>query len=229
MPLPHFLLARPVFHVIYVIQRRRDGATIAPIRRRVLPVEEKKRTTFEHLFDSAQQRGSNTLIDNDLPYPKSDFLNYLCDWRGFVMHGSPLHDLEILKPVRKSRDNNEFGNRQQIFGSPDAIWAMWFAILDKSKYHLTNNGCVRVGRDLQRIKYYHFELPKSNKENNPFTEGMLYVTRVGDFPDRRPFPLLDHFNAGVEEWGSTNSITPLARIKVKPEDFPYLGQVQFSL
>lgn len=228
MPLPHFL-ANPIFHTIYTIRRRRDGATISPIRRRILPVAEEKRIAFDHLFDSALERGPNTLIEYGLPYPKSDFLNYLCDWRGFTMHGSPLHDLAVLQPIRKSRDNNEFGNRQQIFASPDAIWAMWFAILDKSKYNLTNNGCVRVGTGLRRVKYYHFELPKSNKENYPFTEGMMYVTRAEDFPDKRPFPLLDYFNAEVEEWGSTNPITPLVRIRVKPEDFPYLTQVQFNL
>lgn len=228
MPLPQFL-ASPVFHIIYAIQRRRDGATIMPIRRRVTPVAEEKRIGFDRLFDSARQRGPNTLIDYDLPYPKSEFLNYLCDWRGFVVHGSPLHDLEILQPLRKSRDNNEFGNRQQIFASPDAMWAMWFAILDKSKYNLTNNGCVRVGVGPQRIKYYHFELPKSNRENNPFTEGMIYITRAEDFPDKRPFPLLDYFNAEVEEWGSINPISPLARVRVKPEDFPYLKLVQFRL
>lgn len=228
MHLPYFL-ADPVFHTIYTIQRRRDGATIGPIRRRILPVPEEKRIAFDRLFDSARERGPNTLIDYDLPYPRSDFLNYLCDWRGFVMHGSPLPDLGILQPIRKSRDNNEFGNRQQIFASPDAIWAMWFAILDKSKYNLTNNGCVRVGTGMRRVKYYHFELSKNNKENYPFSEGMMYVTRAEDFPDKRPFPLLDYFNAEVEEWGSTHPITPLARIRVKPEDFPYLAQVQFNL
>jgi hypothetical protein len=228
MPLPHFL-AKPVFHVIYLINRRKEGATVPPIRRVIRPVDEKQRIAFDYLFDSAQQSGPNTLIDYNLPYPKSDFLNYLCDWRGLVVHGSPMHDLDTLQPIRKSGDSNEFGNRQQIFCSPDAMWAMWFAILDKSKYNLTRNGCVRVGLGAGRIKYYHFELPKSNRENIPFTEGMIYIARASDFPDKRPYPLLDHFNAEIEEWGSTNPITPLARIKVRPEDFPYLDQVQFSL
>jgi hypothetical protein len=228
MPLP-YLLAKPIFHLIYLINRHKEGATVPPIRRVVRPFEEEKRLAFDSLFDSACQRGPNILIDYILPYPKSDFLNYLCDWRGFVLHGSPLHDLDVLKPIRQSGDNNEFGNRQQIFGSPDAIWAMWFAILDKSKYNLTRNGCVRVGLGPQRVKYYHFELPKNNQENNPFLEGMIYVTRAEDFPDKRSYPLLDHFNAEIEERGSTNPISPLARIKVKPEDFPYLNQVQFSL
>jgi len=228
MPLPHFL-AKPIFHILYLIDRHRDGATVPPIQRVIRPPDEKQRTAFDNLFDSAQQSGPNTLIDYDLPYPKSDFLNYLCDWRGLVLHGSPAHDLDVLQPVRKSGDDNEFGNRQQIFGSPDAIWAMWFAILDKSKFNLTRNGCVRVGVGPGRIKYYHFELPKSNKENRPFREGMMYITRAEDFPDKRPYPLLDYFNAEIEEWGSTNPITPLARIKVRPEDFPYLDQVQFNL
>ena len=145
------------------------------------------------------------------------------------MHGSPLHDLDMLKPIRKSGDNNEFGNRQQIFGSPDAMWAMWFAILDKSKYNQTRNGCVRVGLGSGRIKYYHFELPKTNRENKPFAEGTLYVTRPSDFPDKRPFPLLDYLNAEVEEWGSVKPVSPLARIRVTPEEFPFLEQVQFNI
>lgn len=222
-------LAKPIFHLMYLINRRMEGATSAPIRRVIRPLEEEKRSAFDHLIDSALQRGPNALIEYDLPYPKSEFLNYLCDWRGFVLHGSPVHDLDVLKPIRQSGDNNEFGNRQQIFGSPDAMWAMWFAILDKRKFNFTRNGCVRVGLGPQRVKYYHFELPKSIREENPFTEGMLYITRAEDFPDKRPFPLLDHFGAEIEEWGSTNPIVPLARIKVKPEEFPYLSQVQFNL
>lgn len=228
MPLPH-VLAKPIFHLIYSLSRRKDGVTVPPIRRIVTPLDEEKRAAFDHLFDSVQRHGPHTLIDYNLSYPKSDFLNYLCDWLGFVLHGSPLHDLDVLKPIRQSGDNNEFGNRQQILGSPDAVWAMWFAILDKGKFNLTRNGCVRVGLGPGRVKYYHFELPKSNQANHPFTEGMLYVARADDFPDKRPYPLLDYFNAEIEEGGSTNPIIPLARIKVKPEDFPYLDQVQFIL
>ena len=206
-----------------------ESGPSASIRRTVQLPNEKQRTAFDRLFDSAQESGPNTLIHYDLPYLKSDFLNYLCDWRGFVMHGSPLHDLDTLQPIRKSKDKTEFGNREQIFASPDAMWAMWFAILDKSKYHLTRNGCVRVGTGLQRIKYYHFELPKSNRENYPFIEGTMYITRPENFPHKRPFPFLDYLNAEIEEWGSTDPIVPLARIKVQPQDFPYLDRVQFNL
>jgi hypothetical protein len=228
MRLPSFL-AKPVFHVIYTYTRRKEGATVPPIRRKVRPVDAARKQAFNILLDTALVGDPRKPISYNLAYPKAEFLNYICDWRGFVLHGSPLQDLEILEPIRKSSDKSEFGNRQQIFCSPDAMWAMWFAILDKSKYNQTRNGSVRVGSGSGRVKYYHFELPKANAENRPFIEGMIYVARARDFPDKRPYPALDWFDGEIEEWGSTGPVRPLARIRVLPRDFPYLDQVQFSL
>jgi hypothetical protein len=181
------------------------------------------------LLDGALIRNPRVPISYNLTYPKAEFLNYICDWRGFFVHGSPMADLVTLEPVRKSLDKNEFGNRQQIFASPDANWAMFFAILDKSKFNQTSNGSVRIGRGKNRVKYYHFELPRENKEDSPFTEGMIYIARTQDFPDKRPYPVLDWFDGEIEEWGSTKPVSPLAKIRVSPRDFPYLNQVQFSL
>ena len=228
MPLPSFL-AKPTFHLIYTYMRRREGGTIPPIRRVVTPVETTRKQAFDVLLDTALVGDSLKPIIYNLPYPKSEFLNYLCDWRGFVAHGSPQPDLKMLEPIRKSSDTTEFGNRQQIFCSPDAIWAMWFAILEKGKFNQTRNGCVRVGNGKQRVKYYHFELPRKNKEDQPFTEGMIYIARAQDFPDKRPYPILDWFDGEIEEWGSTRPVSPVAKIRVSPQDFPYLNQVQYSL
>jgi len=137
--------------------------------------------------------------------------------------------MTTLQPVRLSHDSSEFGNRQQIFCSPDVIWALWFAILDKSKIRVTENGCVRIGHGQKRIKYYHFDLPAESKGNPPFTEGMIYFANAKEFPERHPYPLLDWFDAEIEEWGSANPVIPLARLPVNPTDFPYLDRVQFRL
>lgn len=223
------ILAEPTFQLIYAYLRKKEGATSPPIKRVITPVNGVRKQSFDDLLQKALTGDPRIPIHYELPFPKIDFLNYICDWRGYVLHGSPLHDLDVLQPIRKSSDNNEFGNRQQIFCSPDANWAMWFAILEKGKFNLTRNGSLRVGRDDRRIKYYHFELPKSNKEDPPFTEGMIYIARAEDFPDKRPYPILEWFDAEVEEWGSTRPVSPLARIRVSPQDFPYLDKVQFSL
>lgn len=209
--------------------RQREGTKYPPIRRKVQLVNGVRKQMFDDLLEKALASDPRVPMEYDLPFPKAEFLNYICDWRGYVLHGSPLHDLDVLQPIRKSSDKSEFGNRQQIFCSPDANWAMWFAILEKGKFNQTRNGSLRVGRGDRRVKYYHFELPKRNQENPPFTEGMLYIARAEDFPDKRPFPILDWFDAEIEEWGSTHPVSPLARIRISPQDFPYLDQVQFSL
>jgi hypothetical protein len=226
MRIPSFI-ARPLFHLMYRFNRR--AAPIPPFQRVLKPPAADRQTAFDHLLNATLAQGPNSLIDYRLPYAKVDFLNYLCDWRGYVAHGSVMIDLTILQPVRLTKDASEFGSRQQIFCSPDGIWALWFAILDKSQIHLTANGCVRLGREPGRIKYYHFDLPAENKGTPPFTNGMVYIARAEDFPHHRPFPLLDWFDAEVEEWGSTQPVTPLMKLPVKPEDFPYLDKVQFYL
>lgn len=135
----------------------------------------------------------------------------------------------MLQPIRLTNDSSEFGSRKQIFCSPDGIWAMWFAILDKSRIHVTENGCVRIGNGKRRIKYYHFELPFDNRKAPPFVNGMLYIAQAKDFPERHAIPFLDLFNAEFEEWGSANPVMPLVRIPVSPDDFPYLDKVQYRL
>jgi hypothetical protein len=221
------ILTRPVFELIYRLDRR--ASPIPPIRRRVVPIAPVQQAAFDEVLDSALAAGPGSPIDYQLPFPKANFLNYICDWRGYVAHGSPFPDLATLEPVRLSHDSSKFGNRQQIFCSPDGTWAMWFAVLDKSRINQTQNGCVRVGRGPGRIKYYHFDLPAENKADPPFTDGMVYIARAADFPDHRPYPLLDWFEAEIEEWGSSNPVTPLARLAVTPQDFPYLDKVQFWL
>jgi hypothetical protein len=224
--LPSFI-AQPMVYLLYRIERRKSP--IAPIRRVVRPFPADEQTAFNDLLNSTLKLGSNQQIDYQLHYPKADFLNYICDWRGYVAHGSPLPDLPILQPVRLSNDSSEFGNRRQIFCSPDGIWAIWFAILDKSKCHMTENGCVRVGRGQKRVKLYHFDLPVACKRLPPFIDGMVYIAKAEDFPDHRLYPVLEWLDAEIEEWGSVSPITPLARLQVKPEDFPYLDKVQFRL
>ena len=224
--LPAFI-THPLFNLMYRIDRRKSP--IPPIRRVVRPLPADQQAAFDALLDAALAQGPNTLIDYPLPYPKADFLNYVCDWRGFVAHGTPLKDLQVLQPVRLTKDSSEFGSRQQIFCAPDGIWAMWFAVLDKSKIHVTENGCVRLGHGPGRIKFYHFDLPAKNKANPPFTDGMVYIANAADFPDHRSYPMPERFDAEIEEWGSVAPVTPLARLPVTPQDFPYLDKVQFYL
>ena len=114
------LIAQPLFHLVYRIVRR--SAPIPPIRRVVRPYPKEMQAAFDDLLESALKQAPNHQIEYDLPYPKADFLNYACDWRGLVAHGSILTDLDVLEPVRLTKDIHEFGNRDHILGpSPCCI------------------------------------------------------------------------------------------------------------
>jgi hypothetical protein len=226
--LPEFL-ALPLFRLIYPYVRKSEGSPVPPIHRRVKLINADAAYEFNRLFNSALLYDAKRPIEYNLPYPKIDFLNYLCDSRGLVVHGTSAPDLDMLQPIRYSTDSSEFGNRQQIFASPDAIWAMWFAILDKRKIRVTRNGCIGIGSELKREKYYHFELNKEVKDQFPFNIGTLYFARVENFTFRHKIPTLNFFGGDYEEWGSAEPVKPLAKVQVEPKDFPYLDQVQYCI
>jgi hypothetical protein len=226
--LPEFL-ALPLFRRIYPLVRKSEGSPLPPICRRVTSHDPRVAYEFNRVFNASLLYQARRPIEYNLPYPKVDFLNYLCDWRGLVAHGANFPDLRLLQPIRHSTDSSEFGNRRQIFCSPDATWALWFAILDKTKFRTTRNGCVGIGSDEKREKYYHFELERDLKDQFPFTPGTVYLARAEDFPSRHRIPMLNFFGGDFEEWGSAEPVTPLAMIQVEPTDFPYLDQVQYCI
>ena len=208
----------------------------APIRRRKTLPEREQREAFERLWKQYQLQGENPLISYNLPYPKIDFLNYLCDFGenlvsgGIVAHGSNQGDLTILEPVRKSRDVTEFGNRLQIFATQDATYATWFAILNKTRYVSTKNACLRVGsQDANWVKLYYFYLRREDAPIKPYTTGYIYLCRALDFPARRQDKMYAALELEAEECGSEQAVSPLARLAVEPASFPYLNQVEYVL
>lgn len=226
--LPGFL-ALPLFRRIYPKVRKSEGSPVPPICRRVTPVDPGAAYAFNRLFNASLLLQARQPIEYDLPYPKLDFLNYLCDWRGLVVHGTQIPDLQILQPVRYSSDSSEFGNRRQIFATPDAIWGLWFAIVDRTRVKVMRNGCIGIGDEETREKYYHFELPRELEGEFPFTSGTLFLAKAQDFPSRHKIPMLNFFGGDFEEWGSIQEVTPLAKVQVEPQDFPYLDQVEYCL
>jgi len=185
--------------------------------------------SFDACLARAVEAGPGTLIEYDLPYPKAAFLNAICDHHGLVAHGSKRDDLDVLLPIRKSSDSCEFGRRQITFASADAMWAMWFAILDKHRMGgLTRNGCLRVMTLGRRTdKHYFFALPEQVLvDGGPFSPGTIYLLPAELFPERDSTWNLGFARVSIEQWGTQEPVTPLARLHVRPDDFPYLNKVQ---
>lgn len=154
---------------------------------------------------------------DDFPYPKHRFLSYLTEEKNYLAHGTSLKNLRVLKTVRRSKDTEETGHERLLLATSDAIWAMWFAVLDKTRMGgLTSNDCI-VYEDEQGEKYslYYFSIGYTAVEKEPYQSGSLYILEPDSFTYKKG-----------EEKGSEKSVSPLFEIEIRKEDFPYLPYVK---
>ncbi len=192
------------------------------MRRLVAPqldLEVDKVTAFEKAFASATRgRGG---IEYQLPYPKHDFLRYLVTKRDIVLHGSGSGAIEVFEPTPQT---DYFGRvRNAVFAASDGIWPMFFAILDRSRYHGSLRNVCYWDLDAKgnRQKFYAFSINATFLGRQPWREGSIYVLPRATFTR-----VVDEDGSASEEWLSTQEVTPLARLAVSPSDFPFLKDVE---
>lgn len=77
----------------------------------------------------------------DLPdnISAADFLYFSVDKQEFLFHGSNQSNMDMLTPI--IQENYRGDEIRAVFASSDAIWAMFFAIIDRERYQ----GSLRNG------------------------------------------------------------------------------------
>jgi len=192
------------------------------VRRLVAPqfdLEADKSTAFERVFASAI--GAGGWIEYQLPYSKQEFLRYLVEKHDVVLHGSGNGAIDVFEPTSQT---DYFGRvRKAVFAASDGIWPMFFAILDRSRYHGSlRNACYwDVDATGERQKVYAFSINATFLGRQPWREGTIYVLPRATFER-----VVDDAGSPSEEWLSTQEVTPLARLAVSPSDFPFLKDVE---
>lgn len=189
---------------------------------RVSPIEfdEETREIFDSFFDHLLKHGLNNDVDYDLASPKYEFLCYLTDCKGVVLHGSGRGDIEVFEP----RWQTDAVGRplQRVYATRDGIWPMYFAILDRENYKGSlRNGFWREEDEEGNVqRFYQFSINKDELAKGPWRRGYVYILPRDTFEQTRT---LD--GRGREEWSSSASVRPLARLVIEPNDFPFLNQV----
>jgi hypothetical protein len=188
-----------------------------------------KAAAFERLFAEITERskqGEIVDIDYDLPAPKWQFLNWLCDTKNVLVHGSGDHNIAEFEP-RQSNDIFEFGNRRAVYAASDGIWAMYFAIVDRDgPVRSLMNACVRViNEDGSRSEpYYFFSINGDALPHDPWRQGTIYILSRATF-EQQAHGELRGIPYEIQQWASPEAVKPLAKIAVGPEDFPFLSQI----
>jgi hypothetical protein len=197
------------------------SATFLPRPRFKLTLE--ARAVFDHLF---QVTPAGQEIDYRLPYPKWQFLCHICETNEVVLHGSQNLHIDEVEP-RQAIDIKGFSNQRAIYATTDGIWAMYFAIVDRCKQPLSLfNSCFQTRISKRRLSdpMYFFSITQSALIHQPWCEGAVYILPRKGFVQE---PSQD--NQGVDvvfpHWIGSDQTKPIAKLRVKPQDFPFLDNV----
>jgi hypothetical protein len=166
-------------------------------------------------------------IDYHLSFPKWQFLNYLCSAKELVLHGSQNNTIHRVEP-RKALDVRDFSAQEMIYATTDGIWVMFFAIIDRMNYQPLSlyNSCLQIRISAEEVlgPLYLFSITYSALLKKPWCEGTIYILPRQSF-SKEPSQQMMGTEITFPHWISSLPADPVAKLKVTPQDFPFLEQI----
>ncbi len=184
------------------------------------------RAGLEALLERALADGGE-LRPGVLPVPTWQFLCWLADERGFLLHGTGRTPMERLEP-RTANDTGAFGAQRAVYAASDGIWPMFFAVLDRTRTPMSiSNAAIRVQSPDGAVgaPLYFFSMTASAREQRPFREGRVHVLARDGFDEEAP-RAVGEARVWLHHWASPWPVLPLFSVPVTPEDFPFLDAIR---
>ncbi|MBE0698445.1 MAG: hypothetical protein IH586_16130 [Anaerolineaceae bacterium] len=176
------------------------------------------------MFQSTPTGG---VVDYRLPFPKWQFLSYLCQTKALVLHGSQNPNIEVVEP-RQADDKKAFSNQKAIYATTDGIWVLYFAIVNRKKFSQMTlfNSCIhiRISEEQSIGPLYFFSITRSALQQQPWCEGTVYILPRETFY-QEPTQMMSGAEITFPHWISPKPVWPIAKLLIQPEDFPFLSQV----
>jgi hypothetical protein len=214
---------------VLTFERAPDGVELPGGRGLVVPpfeLELDELAAYEHLLHELHESPDGDWLELGGERPRWRFVEWLTRQDAVIFHGSPKDDIDVFRPVRTSvelMDHAGTGNLAAVYGTPFGLWALWFAVLDRSQLRGSiRNGVLRwTDREGRSVDLYHFSVDHSHVGGDIWRSGTLYLL------PREPFRPSPFFPGGPDssEWASPEEVRPLKRLAVEPEDFPFREQV----
>jgi len=192
-----------------------------------IPLDARTITAYEALWTQILANPESEDLIYTLGTPRWHFLCYLADHKPVLLHGSGNPNVALFEP-RQATDILDFGNRAAVYAASDGIWPIYFAILDRDQYPMSlNNSCIRVETATEKRSepFYYFSISQSALVHQPWRTGTVYILPRNTFEPQPPIPNGD-VSVHVMQWASPSPVVPLAKLRVTPEDFPFLDQIR---
>jgi hypothetical protein len=155
---------------------------------------------------------------------------FLCGLEGrreIAFHGTGDPSIDSFEP-RRPIDFAPFGDQEAVFATTDPIWAMFYAVVDRDRYDLTlTNGCILL-EDVEGprgLPHYFFSVSGGALDERPWRTGYVYFLPADTFV-AQPAGTYGGRAARIPQLASPVPVTPFARLRVSPEEFPFLAQIR---
>ncbi len=161
----------------------------------------------------------------DLPWLRWQFLAYAAATGRFAFHGTGSEPILEFEP-RQPNDTHEFGNRRGVYAASDALWAMYFAVVDRRKVPSLVNACFSVHSldgEYRSGLWYFFSVESA--EPAPWRDGAVYLLPAAGF-ERQDDLIRGDQRIRSAQLFSPRPVRPVARIPVRATDFPMLGDIR---
>ncbi|NEE04661.1 hypothetical protein [Phytoactinopolyspora halotolerans] len=208
--------------------RWNDDSPVSPVMTHLMPppdVDPATEASYRAmLHDTLSANGA--VVEPVAGIDVGAWVHWLTQQDTVLFHGSQNGDIEALAPRRTSYEiNNQAGrgNLAAVYATHAGLWAMWFSIIDRSRVR----GSIRSGAeehvrpDGVRLPAYYFSLNHRQLADPPLSDGWLYLLPRDTFERQPLFP----GGSPSPEWCSRHTVRPLARIPIRPHDFPLLDRI----
>lgn len=195
--------------------------------RPAMALDPQKQAAFDELLAQAKDAGPDKALPYTLPFPRWQFLCYVADQRGVALHGTGNPTIRRFEP-RQPIDLTDFGNQRAVYAAGDGIWAMFYAVVDRTTYAMSiSNACVRLAdaTGWASEPHYVFSVSRWALAQQPWRTGFVYLLPADTFTVQPPQPF-GPYEVHVPQLASFEPVAPLARLAIEPADFPFLAAIR---
>lgn len=175
-------------------------------------------------FRAALAARNAELLSPDVP--RWVFLEWLAR-EGWLLHGSARGDLTSFEP-RAPHDlsPDDFSKRTGVFAASDGLWALMYALRDRSQVARMLNMALQVREadgSWSPMRYFLSLAPRDPGETDGrslLSPGFVYVLPEG-FEQMPPYDWPGLGTVREPHWVNPNPVQPLLCVPVTPADFPF--------
>ncbi|WP_096154498.1 MULTISPECIES: hypothetical protein [Bacillus] len=178
-----------------------------------LNLSEEAVNEFDEIYNKFSLTANRNFISYNSDYPLYQFLFYLIENKDVLVHGSNSSMISTFEPKESTLFNGK--PIKAVFAASDSVWSLFFAVKNRREYNGSlRNLCTTVPTRKGIKRYYYFSINHEDVEDI-WTNGTIYILPKESFG-----------RGGIaDEWVCEQSVKPLAKLSVTPNDFPFLDKV----